>query len=201
MAINAHEFDEIARNIFAPAYPLLAGQIVSATGLSKGACLDVGSGGGYLGLALASVTDLQVWLLDECEDNRNIAEENICQRDLAGRVRALTGDVHAIPLGDGSIDLVVSRSSLFFWKNPDVAFREIRRVLAPGGSAYIGGGFGSKELRCRIEEQMSRRSPDWRPKFDERQDDDFFVAHLRSAGIEDFRITRDESGFWISFPK
>lgn len=201
MAINAYEFDEIARNVFAPAYPLLAEQIISSTGVSKGTCLDVGSGGGYLGLALASMTDLQVWLLDECEDNRSIAEANIGQRDLAGRVKALTGDVHAIPFQDGSVDLVVSRSSLFFWKNPDVAFREIGRILVPGGSAYIGGGFGSEELRRRIEEQMSKRSPDWRPKFDEKQDDEFFVAQLRSANVDDFQMTRDDSGFWISFKK
>jgi ubiquinone/menaquinone biosynthesis C-methylase UbiE len=201
MAINAYEFDEIARNVFAPAYPLLAGQIVSSTGVSKGTCLDVGSGGGYLGLALAKLTDLQVWLLDECDDNRTIAEDNISQWGLIERVRAFTGDVHAIPFRDGSVDLVVSRSSLFFWKSQDIAFREIRRVLVPGGSAYIGGGFGSEELRRSIEEQMSKRSPDWRPKFDEKQDDGFFAVQLRSAGIDDFQMTRDESGFWISFQK
>lgn len=201
MTINAYEFDEIARNIFAPAYPLLAEQITAFSGISKGVCLDVGSGGGYLGLALARTSDLDVWLLDEAEDNRAIAELNIRQWNLADRVWATKGDVHAISFLDNSFDLVVSRSSMFFWKQPALAFREIERVLTPGGHAYIGGGFGSKELRCRIEEQMCKRSADWRPKYDVKRDREYFSEQLYQAGINYFHMITDESGFWVSFGK
>ncbi|MBC7343666.1 MAG: methyltransferase domain-containing protein, partial [Clostridia bacterium] len=34
-----------------------------------------------------------------------------------------------------------------FWENLEKAFKEIHRVLAPGGIAYIGGGFGTSELK------------------------------------------------------
>jgi len=43
----------IARNIFAPLYYQLAQQILDRTGSESGFCLDLGSGSGYLGLALA----------------------------------------------------------------------------------------------------------------------------------------------------
>ena len=201
MTFNAHEFDEIARNVFAPAYPLLASQVVAKTGVRSGNCLDLGSGGGYLGLALAETTALQVWLLDESEDMRGIAAANIFARNLAGRVRAVTGDAHDIPLPAASMTLVVSRGSLFFWNDLPRAFREIWRVLAPGGHAHVGGGFGSVNVRDEIVGTMQRRNPEWAPKFDQNRDDSSYGDALRKAGIMDFDITRDGSGFWITFQK
>ncbi len=201
MTFNAHEFDEIARNVFAPAYPLLASQIIAKTGITTGACLDLGSGGGYLGLALAGTTALQICLLDESGDMREIAAANIATRNLEGRVRAIKGDVHEIPLPDASMALVVSRGSLFFWHDLPQAFREIRRVLAPGGQAYLGGGFGSSQLRDQIVANMRQRIPEWTPKFDRKRDEMDYGDALGKAGIRDYAIRRDESGFWITFRK
>lgn len=201
MEINAQKFDDIARNVFAPAYPLLAGQIIERTRVTKGVCLDLGSGGGYLGLALAEKSDLLVCLLDESGDMQRIAEANITTRGLADRAWAVKGDVHSIPLRDGSIDLVVSRSSLFFWNDLARAFSEIDRVLVPGGHAYVGGGFGSREMRDRIVNRMRERTPDWQPKYNEHREDGRYAGSVRAAGISDFSATRDESGFWITFQK
>jgi len=201
MGFNAYEFDEIARNVFAPAYPLLTSQIIEKTGVVAGNCLDLGSGGGYLGLALAEATTLKVCLLDESEDMYEIATKNISQRKLAERVSAIAGDAHEIPLPDASVHLVVSRSSLFFWDDLPRAFREIWRVLSPGGYAYVGGGFGSKQLRNKILETMQRRDQDWAPRFDKSRDDMSYAEDLQAAGISKFDITRDESGFWITFQK
>lgn len=201
MGFNAYEFDDIARNVFAPAYPLIAGQIIAKTGVTSGNCLDMGSGGGYLGLALAEMSALQVCLLDESEDMRDIATANIGARKLSERVRAVTGDAHKIPLPDASVNLVVSRSSLFFWEDLTRAFREIWRVMAPGGHAYVGGGFGSEQLRKQIVETMRLRDPDWAPKFDKNRDDASYAAAMKTAGISQFEMTRGESGFWIIFGK
>ena len=201
MGFNAYEFDEIARNVFTPAYPLLADQIIAKTGVTSGNCLDLGSGGGYLGLSIAETTALQVYLLDESEDMRNIATANISKRNLDTRVRAVTGDAHNIPLPNASMNLVISRSSLFFWKDCPQAFREIIRVLTPGGCAYVGGGFGSKRVRDKIVTTMRLRDSEWVPKYDRNRDDLNYATAIRSAGIADYEMTRDESGFWITFRK
>jgi SAM-dependent methyltransferase len=201
MPFDAYEFDEIARNVFAPAYPLLASQIIANTGVAAGNCLDMGSGGGYLGLALAESTDMHVCLLDESADMCRIAAANIDARNLTDRVRAITGDAHDIPLPDDSVHLVASRSSLFFWDDLPRALREVWRVLVPGGHAYIGGGFGSRQLREEIMDTMRRRDPGWAPKFDKSRDDTSYAADLAAAGITEFKMTRDESGFWITFQK
>jgi SAM-dependent methyltransferase len=47
-------------------------------------------------------------------------------------VRALAGTAERIPLGDGSVDAVVVGQAIH-WFDPERAFEEIARVLAPGG--------------------------------------------------------------------
>lgn len=58
------EFDEIAEQIFSPIYPVLAEQIVATTGIRAGCCLDIGAGGGHLGLNLALASEMSMTLLD-----------------------------------------------------------------------------------------------------------------------------------------
>ena len=46
-----------------------------------------------------------------------------------------------MPLEDGSVNFLVSRGSIPFWEDHVAAFREIFRVLSPGGAALVGCGF------------------------------------------------------------
>ncbi len=200
MEINAVEYDEIAREVFAPIYPVIADQIKNKTGVTKGKCLDLGSGSGYLGIALAKITELNVYLFDKSPDMLKIAARNIAASSLETKVQTLLGDVHDIPLDDQSIDLIVSRGSIFFWENRPRAFREIYRVLAPGGFTHIGGGFGTSELKKQITETMLKKKNDWHEfvkKNTGQQNLEIFNEELRSAGIPLFEINKTEAGLWI----
>jgi ubiquinone/menaquinone biosynthesis C-methylase UbiE len=198
--INAVEFDRVAREVFAPVYPVLARQIIDRTGISNGSCLDVGCGGGYLGLALARISGLETILFDESQDMLNLAQEYIRHSGLESRVTTMLGDVHDISLNDESINLVVSRGSMFFWNDRVRAFREIYRILAPGGAAMIGGGFGSADLLREIEAKMLERDPEWKTKRQQRigkakvQD---YREELNRADIPSPEIIQDEVGLWI----
>lgn len=200
MEINAVEFDRVAREVFAPVYPVLARQIIDRTGISNGSCLDVGCGGGYLGLALARISGLETILFDESQDMLNLAQEYIRHSGLESRVTTMLGDVHDISLNDESINLVVSRGSMFFWNDRVRAFREIYRILAPGGAAMIGGGFGSADLLREIEAKMLERDPEWKTKRQQRigkakvQD---YREELNRADIPSPEIIQDEVGLWI----
>ena len=81
MEINAVEFDRIAREVFAPVYPVLAEQIVNRIGITRGRGLDIGCGGGYLGLALTRITELEMILFDESQDMLNLAQGYIRRMD------------------------------------------------------------------------------------------------------------------------
>ena len=58
----------LARSVFAPAYRDIARQIVTGTGVTQGVCLDIGCGAGYLGAAIAAISDLLVLFFDRSPD-------------------------------------------------------------------------------------------------------------------------------------
>ncbi|NLN07619.1 MAG: methyltransferase domain-containing protein [Firmicutes bacterium] len=158
---SAESYDRTAREVFAPIYPVIAAQIKEKTKITSGICLDVGAGTGYLGIALAQITDLTVYLLDYSREMLAIAARNIVAAGLGGRVSTLWGNVCDLPFKDNSVDLVISRGSLYHWRNKKRAFQEIYRVLAPQGMTYIGGGFGSVELKQKIDAVMQARDSSW----------------------------------------
>ena len=200
---GAAQMDRTAVEIFAPVYPVLAAQMVRRLGITKGNCVDMGSGPGLLSLALARITQLRMILLDAAMPMHMRAKKHVSASGQKGRFSLLRGDVHNIPLNDGSIHLMVSRGSLFFWDHPESAFKEIHRVLAPSGRSYIGGGFGSAELNERIRKRMAVVQPGWRAFRDRNLGEATrrkFIEALHAAGI-DYDIIKDDSGFWIIIKK
>lgn len=195
---NPLEYEQIAREVFAPIYPAIAEQIKKETGISQGKCLDLGTGTGCLGLAMAEVSDMEVFLLDVSREMLDYARENIEKRNLEKRVQTIHADVHEIPLPDQSIDLVISRGSIFFWDDLSRALPEIYRILAPGGRAFIGGGFGTDELKQQIATQMTARDPEWEAK--SRQRVEAFSAGAYVQILNDLQIPfeiKQDAGFWI----
>ena len=150
--VNAdpEEFGNISKLAFAPIYPFLARSIKKKFGITSGVCVDVGSGPGSLAIAIARITKLQVFSLDIQERMGEVALRNIAEAGLSSRVKVVTADVCKMPFDDDSVDLVISRGSIPFWKDRSRAFREIYRILKPGGIAYVGGGFGSRQIKSRV---------------------------------------------------
>ncbi|MGI6491088.1 MAG: class I SAM-dependent methyltransferase [Pelotomaculum sp.] len=204
MEMNVPEFDKIAREVFAPVYPVLAVQIQEKSGKNSGVCLDIGCGGGYLGIAMAKLSDFNVYLFDQSEEMLQIAAQNIITRGVAGKVQTLWGDVHEIPLADETVDLAMSRGSVFFWEDHCKAFQEIYRVLKPGGVAIIGGGFGSNELKDQIAAEMEKRGQALRDRTKKHNNEDNLVHYeeaLRQSGIATYSATRDETGLWVTIKR
>lgn len=201
-------FDEIARTIFAPAYPVIAAQIVADTGKRSGICLDIGCGGGYLGMAVAAIVPVNLICLDPSEGMQALVSRNLKAAGLSTRSRVIPGRAESIPLPDDAVDLTISRGSIFFWRDHVQAFREIYRVMKLGGKAYIGGGFGSAAIREEIGRKMAARhrgEVPWRKHVAERLGPDAadrFHRLLVSAGIRDFQIVRNQDkGLWIMMEK
>ncbi len=208
MKIDAQQFDTIARTVFAPVYPLIAEQIIQYTGITSGTCVEIGCGSGYLGAALAAKTDLYLLFLDQSETMLELCERTIDENDLRGRAGLLPGDVGSLALPDGSVDLIISRGSIFFWEDLPRAFGEIYRVLKPGGATFIGGGFGNAAVKESIRLQMAERNqgkdqfgdkmrtnlgPEMRARFEQ---------GLQEAAINQYTILQDEEvGLWIMMQK
>ncbi|HEX3603851.1 MAG TPA: malonyl-ACP O-methyltransferase BioC [Steroidobacteraceae bacterium] len=67
------------------------------------------------------------------------------QQSWRRKFERVCADAELLPLGDGSVDLIVSNLMLQ-WCNPDTAFAEFRRVLAPQGLLAFSA-FGPDTLR------------------------------------------------------
>jgi ubiquinone/menaquinone biosynthesis C-methylase UbiE len=202
---GAGAFARIAEDVFAPIYPVIAEQIVRHTGITAGACIDIGAGPGHLGLALAATNPrLQVILYDASADMLNLARKNSFVRKLTHRVSVQTGQAEELPFLDNSVQLAVSRGSIFFWDDQVRGINEIYRVIAPKGCAYIGGGFGNVDLKRKIQQTMAQRNPDWDAKRKARlsaQGERHFESVMERSDVNDYNILRSEAGLWISFSK
>jgi len=201
---KAEGMDRIARTIFAPIYPVLAGMFLERFGRRDGVCVDLGSGPGHLAIAVAAASDMTVWSLDLSAAAQAIAERNIRTAGLEGRVRTILGDVARLPLPDASADLVVSRGSVFFWDDLPAALNEAARILKAGGMAIIGGGFGNAELNERIVREMIRRNPDWEGFNRKNISSETMHRFLKAVSVVegvDGDVVRDGSGLWIVMRK
>jgi ubiquinone/menaquinone biosynthesis C-methylase UbiE len=201
---GALDYDEVARTIFAPIYPPIAARTIEVCGAAGDVCIEAGSGPAYLAIEMARVTRMDVYALDISLRMYPIARRNVESAGMTGRVTPVVGDVKHMPFPDGFADLIVSRGSMFAWKDLGAAFSEIARVLKPGGKAYLGVGLGPTPLKDKISEQMRRRDSEWgnknRPRW-RKLNEDAVLDGIKMAGIMDYRITRDDSGYWLYFKK
>jgi arsenite methyltransferase len=97
--------------------------------------LDVGCGSGWLVRLIARlVPQGRVAGIDVSDEMiRQAREANVGEE----RVRFETGTVDHLPFPDASFTRVVSIESAYYWPDPAAGLREIGRVTAPGGSAWI----------------------------------------------------------------
>src|SRR5208283_3036915 len=205
-ADNARQYDEFTKTTFAQIYPVIANQILDRTGITTGTCLDVGSGPAPLAIAIAFLSDLRVTALDSSREMHALAIRNVRAHDLSLRVIPVIGDVHAIPAEDGAFDLIVSRGSYHFWADLPVAFREFYRVMKLGGAAYIGGGYGTSQIKAEVLAGRKERGivddsdhPS-RTRFRKFRPGEI-EASIEAAGINNYRIMSDDTGFWIFIRK
>lgn len=134
--------------------------------------VDLGAGRGQVAIPLIEATGNPVVMLDPNETAMNEGLKLAREKGLANRLAAVVGIAEEMPFPDDSVDLLVSRGSIFFWDDAPKGLREVYRVLRPGGKAYLGGGAGSGY-------------PDWAAQK---------LVEGRKAGLEG-----DDAGRWRRF--
>jgi SAM-dependent methyltransferase len=145
---------------FAPAATFTtapAAHLVRFAGIRSGeSVLDVGTGTGVVAVTAARA-GARVRALDLTPDLLAQAREN---GQIAGHpeIEWLEGDIENLPYPDGSFDVVVSQFGHMFAPRPEVAVREMRRVLKPSGRVAFTT-WPSEHLVGRMFALIGRYSP------------------------------------------
>lgn len=200
---------QTSQGLLAPVYAPLAQQIVNDLDLEKceGIGIDLGSGPGCLILELCKRTRLH-WI--NADINPCFFAEFFSQSKkygVDGRVSAIQADATNLPFKDNYADIVVSRGSYPFWGDQEAGFREVWRVLKPGGSAYIGRGF-SRNLPLEIARKIRAKQGD-KMKYDPQVRVQQLKAIMESIGIKHYTIETPTPkdvhdihyGLWVRFQK
>jgi SAM-dependent methyltransferase len=98
--------------------------------------LDLASGSGEPAISLASRVGRHghVTALDLSTDLLEIAAKRARARELNNFITQ-QADAHSLPFPDDSFDLATSRFGVMFFRDPGLAFRELRRALRPAARA------------------------------------------------------------------
>ncbi|HXD72989.1 MAG TPA: arsenite methyltransferase [Vicinamibacterales bacterium] len=143
--------------------------------------LDLGSGGGIDVLLSARRVGPagKVYGIDATDDMLALAREN--QRKAGvGNVEFIKGTIEAIPLPDGSVDVIISNCVINLSADKDAALREAFRVLRPGGRFAVSDVVAHTDVSDALRRDMAL----WVGCISGALRDSEYIDKLRTAGFE-----------------
>jgi SAM-dependent methyltransferase len=129
------------------------GWVLGLAGLSPGMrVLDAGCGNG---LYLRGLLDCRVRAVG-CDLSLGMLRT-------VAHPALLNADVTALPLRDGAVDVALAIHMLYHVPSRESAIRELRRVVAPGGTciAVTNGSRHTRSLRDLVERAVREETPGW----------------------------------------
>lgn len=147
--------------------------------------LDVGSGSGVDVMISAQKTgsEGQVYGVDMTAAMIAKAEENIRQTNI-DNIELLEGHAEDLPLDDESVDVVTSNGVFNLVPNKEPAFREVYRVVKPGGHIQIADIVLSEPVSAE-----SKSDPElWAECIVGAEPTEEYLDIIRSAGFENVTV-------------
>jgi ubiquinone/menaquinone biosynthesis C-methylase UbiE len=129
---RAEEYSFDVQSIYKEAVKL---QLLMETVKPGDRCLDVGSASGLFSLAIAGLVET-VYALDLSFRMVELLQEKVSEKKIENLVPVLQNGDH-LSFKTASVDVVFCYATLSLFPNPVTFFREVERVLVPGGTAIL----------------------------------------------------------------
>jgi ubiquinone/menaquinone biosynthesis C-methylase UbiE len=134
----ARAYDRGVQAAFREMFPAIAGDLIGELA-SVRRLLDAGCGPGQFTILVAErLPNAEVWGIDLAPTMIELARAHAVESAAAARLHFEVADVAKLPFPDGHFDALMSSGSIKHWPDPVAGLRELHRVLAPGGRAFIG---------------------------------------------------------------
>jgi ubiquinone/menaquinone biosynthesis C-methylase UbiE len=193
----------MSKEIHSPTDDFIAHEINQKFGTDNGVAIDISAGDVSLAINIAKMTHLKVYAMNISKKNF-LTNTSIHNQKLEGKLVFINGNHQKMPFDDEFADLIVSKSPLFSWKNMPETFKEINRVLKPGGAVYIGGCASKNEMKTKNKTNKGKNKRDC--VFGHCQENckvslDTIENAVNQVGIKGYLLISDESGVWLLFEK
>jgi ubiquinone/menaquinone biosynthesis C-methylase UbiE len=129
---RAEEYSFDVQSIFKEAVKL---QLLLETIKAGDKCLDVGSASGLFSLAIARHVDT-VYALDLSVKMVELLRDKVREKNMDNLIPVMQNGEH-LSFKNASVDVVFCYATLSLFPDPVGFFREVERVLVPGGTAIL----------------------------------------------------------------
>lgn len=153
--------------------------------------LEIGCGGGRnAGELLRRFPQAKVTAIDYSTVSVKKAEKTNRKQIKAGRCRVKQGDASGLAFSAGHFDLATAFETVYFWPGLESCFRQVARVLRPGGVFWIvNESDGTDETSLKYEKMI-----DGMKCYTAEQ----LKAALQAAGFSEIRVERHPEKPWLA---